>query len=291
MTPQELLKHLKNDGDHTHTAIIIYLELLNTFSQGHARQNPSVNSKKKSDSEEEEKEGGEEDKEKEEEEEEEERASTALDCNEVSHDNVDMDACDLSNQGLDSAIAPEIQHDPGLEVTDGCDPFKSVLDKNELSQENFDMDANDQSKQGPEPDFGIENQNKPESFHKCTRCHRTDVILPGDLLTAKNMTGKLASRVNSQSLYHDVFTMYICHFFPNDLCLLKDIIQDIITTLTSPPKRCTKTPTAKFYLEVASWTTTRKATTAGSSLAFEDNFGEDRLSSQSTYKVNLDCLY
>ncbi len=56
MTPQELLKHLKNEGDCTHIAVYIYLEKLNTFSQGHARQNPSVNSKKKPDSEEEEKE-------------------------------------------------------------------------------------------------------------------------------------------------------------------------------------------------------------------------------------------
>ena len=56
MATQDLLKHLKNEGDCTHTAVYIYLEKLNTFSQGHARQNPSVNSKKKSDSEEEEKE-------------------------------------------------------------------------------------------------------------------------------------------------------------------------------------------------------------------------------------------
>ncbi len=45
MTSQELLKRLKNEGDYTHTAISIYLETLNTLSQGHARQNPSVNSK------------------------------------------------------------------------------------------------------------------------------------------------------------------------------------------------------------------------------------------------------
>jgi hypothetical protein len=81
------------------------------------------------------------------------------------------------------------------------------------------------------------------------------------------------------------------HFLPNDLCLLKDITQDIITTLTSLPKRCTKTFIAKFNLEAASGTTTCKATTAGSSLVFEDNVGEDRLSTQSTYKVNLDCPY
>ncbi len=42
---------------------------------------------------------------------------------------------------------------------------------------------------------------------------------------------------------------------------------------------------------VSSLTTNRKATTAGSSLVFEDNVGEDGLSSQSVYKVNIDCPY
>ncbi len=42
---------------------------------------------------------------------------------------------------------------------------------------------------------------------------------------------------------------------------------------------------------VSSWTTNGKATTVGSSLVFEDNNGEDGLSSQSTYKVNIDCPY
>ncbi len=42
---------------------------------------------------------------------------------------------------------------------------------------------------------------------------------------------------------------------------------------------------------VSSWTTNGKATTAVSLLVFEDNVGEDGLSSQSTYKVNIDCLY
>ncbi len=54
MTPQELLKHLKNEGDSTHTAIFVYLETLNSFSRGHARQDPGVNSKKKPNSDEEE---------------------------------------------------------------------------------------------------------------------------------------------------------------------------------------------------------------------------------------------
>jgi hypothetical protein len=51
----------------------------------------------------------------------------------------------------------------------------------------------------------------------------------------KYRTGKLASSVASQCLYHDVFAMYLCHFLPNDLYFLKYIIQDIITTLTSQP--------------------------------------------------------
>jgi hypothetical protein len=42
---------------------------------------------------------------------------------------------------------------------------------------------------------------------------------------------------------------------------------------------------------VSSWTTNGKATTAGSLLVFEHNVGEDGLSFQSTYKVNIDCLY
>ena len=42
---------------------------------------------------------------------------------------------------------------------------------------------------------------------------------------------------------------------------------------------------------VSSWTTNGKTTTAGSLFIFEDNVGEDGLSSQSTYKVNIDCPY
>ncbi len=48
---------------------------------------------------------------------------------------------------------------------------------------------------------------------------------------------------------------------------------------------------AEVNLVVDSWTTTPKATTAGSSLGFEDNVCEDTLSSQSTYKINRGCPY
>jgi hypothetical protein len=114
----------------------------------------------------------------------------------------------------------------------------------------------------------------------------------GKLLpTAKNRTGNLPSRVASQLLYHDVFSTYMRHFLQNDIYPLKDDIQDIRTTSSSLPKRCNIGPLAKLNSMVSSWTTYGKATTAGSLLVFEDKVGENGLSSQSTYKVNIDCPY
>jgi hypothetical protein len=80
------------------------------------------------------------------------------------------------------------------------------------------------------------------------------------------------------------FTMYLRHFLPHDLYFLTSTIQKIITNSTSPPNMCTMTPVAEVNLEVDSWTTTPKTTTAGSSLGFEINVCEDTLSTQSTYK-------
>jgi hypothetical protein len=121
MNPQELLRHLKNEGDSTHTAISIYLETLNSFNQGHVRQDPGVNSKKKPDSHEEE-------KKEEREEEEEEEVAAALDNNGVSCEQVDTYACDHAKQGLETQIASETHEDPVSEVTDGCESAKNVLD-------------------------------------------------------------------------------------------------------------------------------------------------------------------
>ena len=81
------------------------------------------------------------------------------------------------------------------------------------------------------------------------------------------------------------------HFVKDDPHLLKYVIQDIMTTSSSLPKRCTIGPLAQLNSMVTSWTTNGKATTAGSLLVFEDNVGEDGLSTQSTYKVNIDCPY
>jgi hypothetical protein len=96
----------------------------------------------------------------------------------------------------------------------------------------------------------------------------------------KYRTGKSSSSFTSQCLYNDVFTMYLCHFLPNDLYFLKYTIQKIIA------------PVAKVNLEVDSWTTTHQATTAGSSLGSKDNVCEDTLSSQTTpIKINSGCPY
>jgi hypothetical protein len=121
MTPQELLRHLKNEGDSTHKTISIYLETLHSFSQGHVRQDPGVNSKKKPDSDEEEKE--EEEREKEEEE-----VAAALDNNDVSHEQVHTYACNHAKQGLETQIASDNHKDPVSEVIDECQSAKNLLD-------------------------------------------------------------------------------------------------------------------------------------------------------------------
>ncbi len=106
-----------------------------------------------------------------------------------------------------------------------------------------------------------------------------------------NRTGKLAPSITSQCLYDDVFTMYLCHFLPNDLYYLMYTIKQIITYSTSPPNRRIMNPVAEDNFEVGSWTTTPKVITADSSLGFEGNFCEDSLSSQSSYKLNSGCPY
>ncbi len=101
----------------------------------------------------------------------------------------------------------------------------------------------------------------------------------------------MQSRVASQLLYHDVFSTYMRHIVQDDPHPLKYVIQDIMTTSSSLPKRCTIGPLAQLNSMVSSWTANGKATTVDSLLVFEDNVGEDGLSSQSTYKVNIDCPY
>jgi hypothetical protein len=102
-----------------------------------------------------------------------------------------------------------------------------------------------------------------------------DKLLP----TAKNRTGNLQVKVAGQLLYHDVFSTNMRHFVQDDPHPLKDVIQDIMNTSSSLPKRCAIGPLAQLKSMVSSWTINGKATTAGSLLVFEDNVGKDGLSS------------
>jgi hypothetical protein len=192
MTPQELYRQLKNEGDCTLTAISIYLETLNSFSRGHVRQDPVVNLKKKPDSDEEEKE--------EEREEKEEEVAGALDNNDVSCEQVDTYACDHSKQGLETQIASETHKDLVSEVTDGCESAKNVLDdiekdvtdatgqkevmggsvqvENQFSHDNIDENANDQSKHQLDSEIGTKNTEGPES--ECKDGGDTSINVQGD---------------------------------------------------------------------------------------------------------------
>jgi hypothetical protein len=212
-----------------------------------------------------------------------------------------MDANDSSKQGPEPEIGTENQSGSESEVTDGGNTSINVpginigtdvispgeggsndkIDGSTILPSNPPLTGKllmyqkyVESKQKQEEDKKKQKRkrNKRKKDKKQQK-NNLEKLLP----TAKNRTRKLSPRVDSQCLYHDVFTTYLCHFPQNNLSLPKDIIQHIITTSTLPPKRCTKTSIEKYNLEVASWTTTHKTTTAGSSLFFENNVGEDRL--------------
>ena len=196
-------------------------------------------------------------------------SKSALDKNEVPHDSFDMDANDQSNQGPEPEIGTETQNGPQSEVTDGGDTSINVPgdnigtdvispgeggsdDKSDgplvlpsnppLSEKALVYQQYLESKQKQEEEKKKKRKKGTKENDKKTK-EKSRKLLP----TAENR-----SRVISQCLYHDVFTTYLCQFLPNDLHLLKDVIKDIMTTLTSLPKRCTITSTAKFNLEVAS---------------------------------------
>ncbi len=212
MTPQELLKHLKTAGDSTHAVIFVYLQKQNSFSRGHARQDPGVNSKKKSDSDEEEK--------KEERDEEEDEVAAALDNNDVSREQVDTYACDHSKQGLETQIASVTHKEPVSEVTDGCESAKNVFDdiekyvadatgqkevmggsvqvENQFSHDNIDENANDQSKHQLDPKIGTKNTEGPES--ECKDGGDTSINVPGDNVGTDKVL--LMTKVMNLQYYH-----------------------------------------------------------------------------------------
>ncbi len=51
-----------------------------------------------------------------------------MDGNDISHEQVDMNACDHHKQGLETQIASETHIHPKSEVTDNCESSKNVQD-------------------------------------------------------------------------------------------------------------------------------------------------------------------
>jgi hypothetical protein len=151
MTPQELLRHLKNEGDSTHTAISIYLETLNSFSRGHSGKNPGVNSKKKLDSDE---------KEKEEEKREEEEEEVAAKKN---PDSDDEEKEEEEREEEEEEVAAKKKRDSDEEGKEKEErdqeegEVAATLDSNDVSCEQVDTYACDHAKQGIETQFALDN--------------------------------------------------------------------------------------------------------------------------------------
>jgi hypothetical protein len=71
---------------------------------------------------------------------------------------------------------------------------------------------------------------------------------------------KFTSRVTTLCLYNAVFAMFLHHDLPGDLDLLREIVKDTMTTISSM-RMPTITPQSRLNAEVASWNTIYKATT------------------------------
>jgi hypothetical protein len=77
------------------------------------------------------------------------------------------------------------------------------------------------------------------------------------------------------------------HLIPDDFDALMSNVKNILTSLSNKHMPIL-TPTNKLNVEVASWDhPSCNVTTSVSSLLLEDNVGKDSLSSQVTYKDNI----
>jgi hypothetical protein len=81
--------------------------------------------------------------------------------------------------------------------------------------------------------------------------------------------------------------MIPCHLIPDDFDALTADGKNILTSLSNKHMPIL-TPTDKLNVDVASWDhPSRNVMTSVSSLLLEDNVGKDGLSSQSSYKDNI----
>jgi hypothetical protein len=101
--------------------------------------------------------------------------------------------------------------------------------------------------------------------------------------TVQNLGGK-SPRLPPQHKYHSIFQTFPCHLLAKDSFILKAIIEKL--TNSSFHRRSKATPQSILNSEVESWNAHKVTNTVSSSI-FDDNIGEDGLSSQSMYEKIL----
>jgi hypothetical protein len=90
---------------------------------------------------------------------------------------------------------------------------------------------------------------------------------------------------NVHSLYHGIFTIFQCH---NALSYTSDE-KELIKRLLTSRRLVRISPTRSKNVEISSWWkgSSKSNTSLFHSKMFEDNVGEDGLSAQSSYIINI----
>ena len=158
----------------------------------------------------------------------------------------------------------------------------------EESSEDLSIDPKDDARSATTPGHGIDRKDDARSATTPGR----GKILTGKQLrpvlpTAKNRSViKSAPRDHSQFVYFDAFTSYARHKLPEDIDEIMAAVKSVTTNVTSQRSGSTNR-ISQFNAEVSSWNAKRPILPSSSSI-YNESIGEDGLSSQSTYDVNID---
>jgi hypothetical protein len=111
-------------------------------------------------------------------------------------------------------------------------------------------------------------------------------MLPTDNNRANN---SIPRRLDTHFENHYIFTTVACHKLPEDVGQLRSIITDVLMDVSS---QCsgTSNPLSQLKSMVDSWTTKHNDSHDSASI-FGENIGEDGLSIQPTYDVNINNPY
>jgi hypothetical protein len=112
----------------------------------------------------------------------------------------------------------------------------------------------------------------------------------GMLSTAKNRTNNsIPRRLDTKFENHHIFTTFACYKLLDDLDRFSHILSIFLIDVFSQ-RSGTSNPLSQLNSMVDSWTTKRNGNHDSSSI-FDENIGEDGLSIQSAYDVNIDNPY